>query len=73
MKSDVWTNVCPNFNFTAKALMISNSFYHRNFQMKTAMNAKIGSYAKLCAQNKILASEMQHLKQQGLLFSHLLT
>ena len=33
---------CPNFNFTVKALMISNSLYHRNFQMKTDMNVKIG-------------------------------
>ena len=44
--------------------MISNSLYHRNFQMKTDMNVKIGSYTKLCMQNKILASKMQHLEQQ---------
>ena len=60
MKSDVWTN----FDFTAKALMISNSSYPRNFQMKIDINGKIGSYAKLCMQNKILASKMQNLKQQ---------
>ena len=32
--------------------------------MKTDMNVKIGSYARLCMLNKILASEMQNLKQQ---------
>ena len=32
--------------------------------MKTDINAKIGSYTKLCLQNKILASKLQHLKQQ---------
>ena len=56
MKSDVWTNFCPNFNFTVKDLMISNSLHHLNFQMKTDVNVKSGSYTKLCTQNKILAS-----------------
>ena len=64
MKSDVWTNFVQTFDFMVKALMISNSFYHRYFQMKTEMNVKIGSYTKLCMQNKILASKMQNIKQQ---------
>ena len=51
MKSDVWTNFCLNFDFTVKALMISNSLYHCNFQRKTDMNGKIGSYTKFCAQS----------------------
>ena len=44
--------------------MISNSLNHRYFQMKTDMNVKIGSYAKLCMQNEILASKIQNIKQQ---------
>ena len=48
---------CPNFDFTVKALMISNSLYHRNFQIKTNMTVKIGSCTKLCMQIKILASK----------------
>ena len=64
MKSDVRTTFCPNFDFTVKALMISNSLYHRNFQTKTDMKVKICFYAKFCAQNKILASRMRNLKQQ---------
>ena len=64
MKSDVWTNFVQTFDFTVKALMISNSSYHRNFQMKTDMNVKIGSSSKLCMQNKILASKLQNVKQQ---------
>ena len=65
VKSDVRTTFCPNFDFTVKALMISNSLYHHhNFQMNTDMNLKIGSYNKLCTQNKILASKMQNLKEQ---------
>ena len=46
---------CPNFYFKVKALMSYNSLYHRNFQMKTDMNVKIGSHTKLCTQKKILA------------------
>ena len=64
MKSDVWTNFVQTFDFTVKALMISNSLNHRYFQMKTDMNVKIGSYTKLCMQNKILAPKMQNIKQQ---------
>ena len=64
MESDVWTNFVQTFDFTVKALMISNSLNHRYFQMKTDMNVKIGSYTKLCMQNKILASKMQNIKQQ---------
>ena len=64
MKSDVWTNFVQTFDFTVKALMISNSLHHRYFQMKTDMNVKIGSYTKPCMQNKILASKMRNLKQQ---------
>ena len=64
MKSDVRTTFCPNFDFTVKALMISNSLYHRNFQTKTDMKVKIYFHAKLCMQNKILASKMRNLKQQ---------
>ena len=64
MESDVWTNSVQTFDFTVKALMISNSLNHRYFQMKTDMNVKIGSYTKLCMQNKILASKMQNIKQQ---------
>ena len=52
------------FDFTVKALMISNSLNHCYFQMKTDMDVKIGSYTKLCMQNKILASKMQNIKQQ---------
>ena len=64
MKSDVWTKFVQTSDFMVKALIISNSLYHRNFEMKTAMNVKTGSYTKLCTQNKILDSKMQHLKQQ---------
>ena len=64
MESDVWTNFVQTFDFTVKALMISNSLNHRYFQMKTDMNAKVGPYTKLCMQNKILASKMQNIKQQ---------
>ena len=64
MESDVWTNFVQTFDFTVKALMISNSLNHRYFQLKTDMNVKIGSYTKLCMQNKILASRMQNIKQQ---------
>ena len=58
VKSYVWTTLCPNFDLTVKALMISNSLYHRNFQMSADMNVKISSYTKLCTQNNILASKM---------------
>ena len=52
-------------DFTVKKTLMSyNSLHHRNSQIKTDMNVKIGSYTKLCTQNKILASKMQHLKQQ---------
>ena len=64
MKSDVRTTFCPNFDFTVKTLMISNSLYHRNFQMKTDRKVKICFYAKICTRNKILASKMRNLKQQ---------
>ena len=64
MESDAWTNFAQTFDFTVKALMISNSLNHRYFQMETDMNVKIGSYTKLCMQNKILASKMQNIKQQ---------
>ena len=65
MKSDVRTTFCPNFDFTVKALMISNFLCHHNFQMNTDMNVKkIGSYTKLCTQNNILASKMRSLMQQ---------
>ena len=43
VKSDVWTNCCPSFDLTAKALMTSNSLNHHKFQMKTDMNVKIAS------------------------------
>ena len=40
--------------------------------MKTDMNMKIGSYTKLCVQNKILASKMRNLKTtKGFPFSPL--
>ena len=61
VKSDVWTNCCANFDVTVKALMISNSLHHRNFQMKTDMDVK---YTKLYTHKKILASKMQNVKQQ---------
>ena len=64
MKSDVWTNFVQTSDLTVKALMISNSLYHRNFQTKIDMKVKICFYAKLCTQNKILASKMRNLKQQ---------
>ena len=64
MKSDVRTTFCPNFDFTVKALIISNSLYHRKFQTKTDMKVKICFYAKICTWNKILASKMRNLKQQ---------
>ena len=64
MESDVWTNFVQTFDFTVKALMISNSLNHCYFQVKTDMDVKIGSYTKLCMQNKILASKMQNIKQQ---------
>ena len=73
MNSDVWTTSCPNFDFTVKALMISNALYHCNFQMNKDMNVKICSYTKLCAQNKILVSKMRNLKQQKTSISHLLS
>ena len=58
MKSDVWTNFVQTSDFTVKALMISNYLYHRYFQTKTDMTVKICCYAKICTQNKILASKM---------------
>ena len=58
------TTFCPNFDFTVKALMISNPLYHRNFQTKTDMKVKICFYAKICTRNNILASKMRNLKQQ---------
>ena len=61
MKLDVRTTFCPNFDFTVKAFMISNSLFHCNFQMNTDMNVKIGSYTKSCTQNKILASKIRNL------------
>ena len=64
MESGVWTNFVQTSDFTVKALMSSNSLYHRNFQAKTDMKVKICLYAKLCTQNKILASKMRNLKQQ---------
>ena len=64
MKSDVWTNFVQTSDFMVKALMMSNSLYHRNFQTKTDMKVKICFYAKLCTQNKILASKTRNLKQQ---------
>ena len=65
MKSDDWRNFCQSFDFTVKAVMISKSLHHRNFQIKTDMNVRIGSYTKLCMQNKVLASKMRNLKQQN--------
>ena len=64
MKSDVWTNFFPNFDFTVKALMISNSLYDRNFQIKPDMNGNIGSYTKLYTQNEILPSKIGNLRHQ---------
>ena len=64
MKLDVWTNFVQTSDFTVKALMISNSLYDRNFQTKTDMKVKICFYAKLCTQNKILASKMRNFKQK---------
>ena len=58
MKSDVWSNFVQTSDFTVKALVISNSLYHRNFQTMTDMRVKICFYAKLCTQSKILASKM---------------
>ena len=49
VKSDVWTRqIVQTSDFTVKALMSYNSLYHRNFQMKTDINVKIGPYTKLC-------------------------
>ena len=73
MKSDVRKNVCPNFDFTVKALMIRNSLNNSNFQLKTDMNVKIGSYTKLCRQNKILATKHEISNNKRLPFSHLLS
>ena len=64
MKSDVRTTFCPNFDFTVKALMISNSLYHPNFQTETDIKVKVCFYAKICTRNKILASKMRSIKQQ---------
>ena len=64
VKWDVWTKFCPNFNFTVKALIMSNSLYRPNFRMKADMNVKICSYHKLCTQNKMLASKFPNPKQQ---------
>ena len=63
MKS-VRRNLCPNFDFTVKALRISNSLYRHNFQMKADMNVKICIKTKFCTQNEILAAKIQDLKQQ---------
>ena len=68
MESDVWTKFVQTSDFTVKALMSSNSLYHCNFQTKTDMKVKICLYAKLCTQNKILASKMRNLKQQDFRF-----
>ena len=51
-------------DFTVKALLTLNSLNRRNFQTKIDMEIKIRFYAKLCTQNKIFASKMQHLQQQ---------
>ena len=64
MKSDVRTTLCPNFDFTVKALMISNSLYHRNFLTKTDMEVKICFYARICTRDKYVASKMRDRKQQ---------
>ena len=64
MKSKVWTKFVQTSDFTVKALTTLNSLNRRNFQTKIDMKVKIRFYAKLCTQNKILASKMQHLKQQ---------
>ena len=70
MKSDVWTNFVQTSDFTVKALMISNSLYDRNFQKKTDIKVKICFYAKLCTQNKILASKCEISNNKRLPFSH---
>ena len=57
MKSDVWKNFVQTSDLTVKAFMVSNSLYHRNFQMTIDMKVKICFYAKLCTQKKILASK----------------
>ena len=57
MKSGFWSDFCPNFDFTVKVLISSNSLNHCNFQTKADMNVKIGSFAKLCTQNKNLATK----------------
>ena len=72
MKSDIWRNFCLNFDFTVKAHMICNSLYHRNFQMKTDMNEKTGSYTKFLYAEQDLASKMPNLKNKIVPFSHLL-
>ena len=72
VKSDVWTKFCPNFDLTVKTLMNSNSSNRCNFQMKTDMNVKIGSYTRLCTQIKILATKTRNLKQQKTSVLHLL-
>ena len=52
MKSDVWTYFVQTSDLTVKALMISNSLYHRNFQTKTDMKVKICFHAKFCTQKQ---------------------
>ena len=64
MKSDVWTKFVQTSDFTVKALMTLNSSNHRNFQTKIDMTVKICFHTTLYMQNKVLASKMQHLKQQ---------
>ena len=64
MKSDVWTKFVQTSDFTVKALITLNSLNRRNFYTMTDMRVKICFYAKLCTQNKIFGSKMQHLKQQ---------
>ena len=62
-------NFCPHFDFTVKALMVSHSLCHRNFQMKTDLNVKIGSCTRFYKRNKILASKIRNLKQQKISIS----
>ena len=64
-------DICPDSEFTVKALMMSNFLKFHNFQMKKCMNVKIWLFTKLCTQKKLLVTKMPNFKQQKLPLSYL--
>lgn len=62
----LWTNFYPNFDFTVKSLVNSNSWHRHYFKRKAYMNVTVRFHTKPSMQNKILASKIQNREQRSL-------